>query len=100
MMVAPSRRALPSGYAIFRDYLFQGPLPACYDETGLPVVFPTETEAQREIADARLTRLQELLHGERDFESAITSDEFVLPVTSLSDGSIATEDGRPFGRID
>lgn len=83
---------------MFRDYLFQGSVPACYDERGLPVVFSTETAAQREIADAQLTRLQEFLHGERGFESAITSDEFVLPVTILSDGSIATEDRQRFGQ--
>jgi len=89
-----------SGYAIFREYLFQGPTPACYDETDYPVVFATELEAQREIADSQLTRIQEFLDGERGFDDAITTDEFVLPVDAWPDGSITIEDGRSFGKID
>lgn len=33
-------------------------MPACYDETEYPVVFPTKIEAQREIADTQLTLIQ------------------------------------------
>ena len=87
-----------SGYAIFRDYLFQGPVPACYDETDYPIVFSTEPEAQREIADNQLTRIQEFLDGERDFDDAITTDEFVLPVDVWPDGSVSTEDGSLHGK--
>ena len=89
-----------SGYAIFRDYWFQGPVPACYDENDCPVVFATELEAQREIADTQLTRIQEFLDGERDYDDAIATDEFVLPVDVCSDGSISIEGGRTFGKID
>ena len=97
-----SRRKPPSksGYAIFRPYFFQGPQPACYNGTDFPVVFSTELEAQREIADNQLTRIQEFLDGERDFEDAIATDEFVLPVLALRDGSISTEDGRTFGKLE
>ena len=75
-------------------------MPACYDETDYPVVFPTELEAQREIADNQLTRIQEFLDGKRDHEDAIATDEFVLPVEVWSDGRISIEDGRIFGKID
>ena len=75
-------------------------MPACYDETNYPAVFPTELEAQREIADTQLTRIQEFLDGERDFDDALTTDEFVLPVDVWLDGSISIEGGRMFGKID
>ena len=89
-----------TGYAIFSPMFFQGNMPACYDETDYPVVFPTEHEAQREIADTQLTRIQEFLDGERDFDDAISTDEFVLPVDVWHDGSISVESGRRFGKID
>jgi hypothetical protein len=75
-------------------------MPACYDETDYPVVFATELEAQREVADSQLTRIQEFLDGERHFDDAITTDEFVLPVDVWPDGSISTEDGRKYGKLE
>ena len=89
-----------SGYAIFRDYWFQGKMPACYDETDDPIVFATELEAQREIADTQLTRIQEFLDGERDYYDAITTDVFVLPVDVWLDGRISIEDGSIFGKLE
>ena len=74
-------------------------MPACY-ETDYPVVFATELEAQREIADHQLTRIQQFLDGERDFDDAMTTDEFVLPVKVWPDGSISTEDGKKYGKAD
>ena len=73
-------------------------MPACYDETDYPVVFPTELEAQREIADNQLIRIREFLDGERDYYDAISTDEFVLPVNVLLNNSISTEDGKSFGK--
>lgn len=94
-----TRRQPPSrtGYAIFCPTVFQGTMPACY-ENDYPVVFATELEAQREIADLQLIRIQQFLDGERDFDDAITTDEFVLPVTVRPDGTITTEDGRAYGK--
>jgi hypothetical protein len=96
------KAALPirSGFAIFRQTLFQGKMPACYDETDYPVVFATEVEAQREIAAGQLICIQEFLDGYRDFEDAIVTDEFVLPVEAWPDGSISIEDGRIFGKVE
>ena len=90
-------QAVRSGYAIFMPTVFQGTVPACYEEEH-PVVFTTELEAQREIADNQLIRLKQFLDGERDFGDAIVTDEFVLPVHVRSDGTISTEDGRVFGK--
>lgn len=72
-------------------------MPACYVEDH-PVVFATELEAQREIADHQLIRIQQFLDGERDFDDAITTDEFVLLVDVWPDGRISIEDGSVFGR--
>lgn len=72
-------------------------MPACYEEDH-PVVFATEVEAQREIADNQLIRIQQFLDGQRDFDDAITTDEFVLPVDVLLDGSITVESGRVYGK--
>lgn len=95
-----SNRPIRSGYALFRDCLFQGHVPACYDQTNYPVVFATELEAQREIADVQLTRIQEFLDGERDYDDATTTDEFVLPVDVWPDGSVSTENGRKHGKLE
>lgn len=91
------QQPIRSGYAIFCPTIFQGTMPACYEEDH-PVVFATEREAQSEIADNQLTRIQQFLDGERDFEDAITTDEFVLPVTVWPDRSISTANGRKYGK--
>ena len=64
---------------------------------GNPDVFNSEIEAQSEIIDFMMTRMQEFLDGDRDFEDAISTEEYVVPVTVLPDGSIIDEDGRHFG---
>ena len=69
-----------------------------FDGDDNPVVFPTVTEAQREIADNTITRLQQFLDGERDFDDAITVAEFIRPVTRHPDGIVVDEDGNQFGR--
>lgn len=94
-----TKRPIRSGYAIFCPTVFQGTMPACYEDD-YPVVFDTELEAQREIADNQLTRIQQFLDGERDFDDAIVTDEFVLPVDVWPDRSISIDDGRVFGIID
>jgi hypothetical protein len=72
-------------------------MPACY-ESDYPVIFATELEAQREIADHQLIRIQQFLDGERDFDDAITTDEFVLSVDVWPDRSVSTEYGRVYGK--
>jgi hypothetical protein len=48
------------------------------DENGY-VVFETELEAQKEIVHYQMTRLRQFLDGERDFEDAMTVEEYVFP---------------------
>jgi hypothetical protein len=88
-----------TGFAIFCPTVFQGTMPACY-EGDYPLAFTTELEAQREIADNQLIRIQEFLDGKRDFHDTVTTDEFVLPVDVWSDGSVSTEDERKHGKLE
>lgn len=85
------------GFCIFLNALCGGPTPSVIQD-GKPCVFDTENEAQREIVDCMMTRMQEFLDGEREFEDAISTEEYVVPVTMLPDGSVVDEDGRCFGK--
>jgi hypothetical protein len=76
------------GFCIFVDALLEGPVPLVRDEHGRPVIFATEMEAQREIADNQLTRLQQFIDGQREFEDAMAVEEYVLPVEVLSNGTL------------
>ena len=56
------------------------------------LLFPTKREAQIEMADRMITKLQEFIDGERDFDDAVTLDEYVLEVVRRTDGKIFPED--------
>jgi hypothetical protein len=84
------------GFCIYIDTFCQGPVPVMSDENGY-VVFETELEAQKEIADYMMTRLRQFLDGERDFDDAIAVEEYVVLVIVHPDGTIADETGRCFG---
>ena len=86
-----------SGYAIFINTIAEGWVPLWFDAEGKPCLFATEQEAQREIVDVLIMRLQECLAGERDFEDAITVEEHIVAVTQLPDGALIDEDGRRYG---
>lgn len=96
-MRSRATKSVRTGYVIFCPTVFQGTMPACYEDD-YPVVFATEREAQLEIADNQLIRIQQFIDGERDFADAITTDEFVLPVKVWPDGSISTENRRKYGK--
>jgi hypothetical protein len=85
------------GFCIYIDTVFEGVVPAVRDAKGKPCIFTTETEAQREIVDNIITRLQEFIDGERDFEDAMTVEEYIAEVRVLPDGSIMDERGNHFG---
>jgi hypothetical protein len=87
---------LRDGFCIYINTFCQGPVPLVSDEDGY-CVFATELEAQKEIVDNQLIRLQQFLDGEREYEDAISVDEYVVPVTVQPDGVIVDEDGRSFG---
>ena len=96
-MSQKSSPGLRTGYCIYIDTLCQGPIPIVSEGEGKYVIFDSELEAQKEIVDNQMTRLQEFLDGERDYEDAISVDEYVVPVTIHPDGKIVDEDGRCFG---
>ena len=85
-----------SGFCIYINTYCQGPVPVVSDENGY-VVFETELEAQREIVDNLQIRLEQFMDGEREYEDAITVEEYIVPVTVHVDGTITDEDGRCFG---
>jgi hypothetical protein len=87
---------LRNGYCIYINTFCQGPVPVVSDDNGY-VVFETELEAQKEIVDNQMTRLQQFLDGERDFDDAITVEEYVVPVTVHPDGTFTDEAGNCFG---
>ncbi len=85
---------LRNGFCIYINTFCQGSVPTVSDGDGIYVVFETEFEAQSEIVDHQMTRLQEFLDGERDFEDAITVEEYVLAVEVLPDGTIIEASGK------
>lgn len=89
---------LRNGYCIYIRTFCQGPVPVVSDDDAY-VVFETEVEAQKEIVDYAMTRLQQFLDGERDFDDAITVEEYVVPVTVHPDGKFTDEDGNCFGPL-
>ena len=86
-----------TGYCIYINTFFQGPVPVLTDGDEKYIVFETELEAQKEIVDDAMIRLQQFLDGERDYDDAITVEEYVVPVTVHLDGSFADEAGNRFG---
>ncbi|MEQ2008380.1 MAG: hypothetical protein ABMA26_16490 [Limisphaerales bacterium] len=96
-MIETTVFGLRYGYCIYINTVCQGPVPVVSDGEGKHVVFETELEAQLEIVDDLQIRLQQFLDGERDFDDAITVEEFVVPVTVHPDGVITDEAGNCFG---
>ena len=91
-----SATIIRKGYCIFINTFCQGAVPLVSDGERY-IVFETELEAQREIADYAITRLQQFLDGEREFDDAIEVKEYIVPVTLQSDGKIVDENGKSFG---
>jgi hypothetical protein len=100
VILAMNRR----GFCIFINTVFQGPVPSVRgskaddsDESrGKISVFATEREAQLEIADFMMTRLREFIDGERDFDDAMTVEEYIVEVDVFPDGTIVDADGNSF----
>jgi hypothetical protein len=87
---------LRNGFCIYINTFCQGPVPTVSDKNGY-CVFETELEAQKEIVDSLMIRLQQFLDGERDYEDSITVEEYVVPVSVHPDGVITDADGNCFG---
>jgi len=85
-----------SAFCIYINTLCEGAVPSVRDARGKPCVFKSELEAQREIADNIIIRLQEFIAGEREFEDAMTVEEYIVPVDVYPDGSTVDADGNYF----
>jgi hypothetical protein len=92
----PEPEKVRHGFCIFVDTFFQGAVPVELQNDTEFVVYDTEVEAQREIADVLMIRLQEFLDGHRDFEDATEVEDYILEVDLYSDGSVVDEHGRRF----
>jgi hypothetical protein len=85
-------------YCVYFNTVVDGPVPSVRNGEGYPFVFPTRDAAEREIADNAIDRLQEYLDGERDFDDAMTVEEYVVDVMVHPDGSISDEADNFFGK--
>lgn len=85
------------GFCIYVNSICEGATPVEFDGNGKPFIYPTESEAQKAIAEYTIDRLQQFLAGERDFGDAMTVEEYVVDVDVLPDGSISDESGQCFG---
>lgn len=88
-----------SGFCIYINTVFQGPVPTVFDGFDKLCIFATEAEAQREIVDNAITRLEQFLSGERDFDDAMAVEEYIVAVDVLPDGSIVDADGNHFSAL-
>lgn len=87
-----------NGFCIYINTVCDGPVPVYRNAQGKPYVYKTELEAQREIADDLITQLEQFMAGEREFEDAMTVEEYVMSVEAFPDGSIVDENGNCFGK--
>jgi len=85
-----------SGFCIYIDTICDVAKPFELDVRGYPVVYSDLVEAQRVIAEDASERLRQFLEGERDFEDAMTVEEYV-EVDVFPDGSICDASGNVFG---
>ena len=76
------------GFCIFIDTVCEGAVPAIRDADGEAYVFDSRLAAEHEIADNLITRLQEFIDGEREFDEAATFDEYVEEVEVRPDRSV------------
>lgn len=89
-----------AGFCIYIDTVCNGVMPVELNENGTPVVYPNLLDAQREIAEDTIIRLQQFLSGECDFEDAISVEEYIVEVDVFPDGSITDAAGNIFGASD
>lgn len=84
-------------FCIYVETTQEGEIPVERNDGGCPVVYETEDEAQRVIAEITIERLKEFLKGQRDFDDAMTVEEYIVEVDVYPDGSISDEKDQYFG---
>ena len=87
-----TKPALPSkAFCIFIETICEGRVPLVKDAQGNPFLFLTREEAERDIVESMMIRLQQCLDGEREFDDAIEVEEFIVKVSVLADGTVHEE---------
>jgi hypothetical protein len=77
-----------------------GNIPGCWDENHYPVIFETEVEAWKEIADSMVEKLRQFMNDERDLEETdFSTDEWVQYVYIDPNGVILYEDDGKGGEL-
>ena len=85
-----------SAYCIYINTIGEGVVPSVRGDDVLPYVYETRREAEVDIAELMMDRLQEFMDGNRDFDDAMTVEEYIVEVDVFADGSIGDEDGNYF----
>lgn len=86
-----------SAFTIFQHTVCDGTVPTWRDEQDFPLTYSTEREAQCEVAEMLIEQLKQFIAGEREYDDALTTGDFILPVEVWPDGRIQTETGLRFG---
>ena len=86
-----------TAYCIFIYTVCEGKSPCWRNESRGFLLHATEREAQLEIADDLMERLLQFQQGERDFEDALTVEDFIEPVITRADGTFVDLDGNSYG---
>jgi hypothetical protein len=89
-----------TGFCIYINTICHGAVPVERDGIGNVVVYSSVTDAQRVIAEATIERLRQFLEGEREYEDAMTVEEYIVEVDVLPDGSITDAAGNIFCAAD
>lgn len=89
-----------AGFCIYVDTVCHGAIPVERDDKGNAIVYATAIDAQRVIAEDTIERLRQFLEGERDYEDAMTVEEYIVEVDVWTDGSITDAAGNIFRASD
>lgn len=80
---------MKQAFVIMIDTICQGNVISCWGEKDEPVLFDTEVDAWKEIADTMVECLRQFIDGERQLENTdFGTEEFVLSVYVQEDGSL------------
>ncbi len=82
------------GFCIFIDTICDGPTPIERHGNGRIVFYKSIEEARREVAEIVIDRLTQFLDGAYSFDDAMSTEEYIVEVDYLPDGSIVEHSGR------
>jgi hypothetical protein len=91
------RQLRMNAYCIFIHTLGGEKVPAWRGTQGHYLLYPTERDAQLEIAEDLIEKLRQFRDGERNFEDAIGMVDFIEPVIAHDDGTFVDAEGNRYG---